>query len=513
MKPVMCPVCRREHGGEAISGKGCDGRRAAAPRQADGQRAVVQGTGRRLGMRVLGILAGFVAVAGLIACQEQTFEQKLEERIRMLEEQIRQEEAVRQEAARQEAAREAIAAVREGRGVPRAAAYDPAGAWPRRLVLVTPAGELHDWTMELPSEWRAATAGELVLVVVVDEKEVNLGSRDYVVLNEKVVYPASRDHAITRYRHDVRVEVRAARTGKLAVEFTVKGYEPDGFPPNAPVDQTRINGRRVTLDQLLRALVSSDPPTGGPTGRKEANGIGMSFVELGPGEFTMGSPESEARRGSDEGQHRVRLTKGFWLQMTEVTQGQWRAVMGDNPSHFQNGKNYPVESVSWNDVQAFLEKLNTMDPGKNYRLPTEAQWEYACRAGTTTAYSWGNEFELGRCNVENDPGSSETKNVATFERRGLPTDSTMPVGQFAANAWGLYDMHGNVWEWCRDWYGDYPGGTVADPMGPSWGADRVYRGGSLSSTAAGCRSAYRGNVGPGCRSSYLGFRLALSSVP
>jgi len=495
MKPVMCPVCRREHGGEAISGKGCDGRRAAAPRQADGQRAVVQGTGRRLGMRVLGILAGFVAVAGLIACQEQTFEQKLEERIRMLEEQARQEEAVRQEAARQEAAREAIAAVREGRGVPRAAAYDPAGAWPRRLVLVTPAGELHDWTMELPSEWRAATAGELVLVVVVDEKEVNLGSRDYVVLNEKVVYPASRDHAITRYRHDVRVEVRAARTGKLAVEFTVKGYEPDGFPPNAPVDQTRINGRRVTLDQLLRALVSSDPPTGGPTGRKEANGIGMSFVELGPGEFTMGSPESEARRGSDEGQHRVRLTKGFWLQMTEVTQGQWRAVMGDNPSHFQNGKNYPVESVSWNDVQAFLEKLNTMDPGKNYRLPTEAEWEYACRAGTT-----GEQY-------------GELDDIAWYwENSG---EQTHPVAKMQSNAWGMYDMLGNVWEWCADVYGGYPSVNVMDPRGPASGERRVLRGGAWSDYLFGyyyfgsfTRSANRGWDYPDRRHVNYGFRCA-----
>jgi len=244
--------------------------------------------------------------------------------------------------------------------------------------------------------------------------------------------------------------------------------------------------------------------------------LNLELVPISAGRFAMGSTKGGA---DEQPMTQVEITRPYWLGKTEVTQGQWEAVMGSNPSSFK-GATRPVENVSYDDAVEFCRKLTEREraagrlpSGYEYTLPTEAQWEYACRAGTTTAYSWGNEFELGRCNVENDPGSSETKNVATFERRGLPTDSTMPVGQFAANAWGLYDMHGNVWEWCRDWYGDYPGGTVADPMGPSWGADRVYRGGSLSSTAAGCRSAYRGNVGPGCRSSYLGFRLALSSVP
>ncbi len=244
--------------------------------------------------------------------------------------------------------------------------------------------------------------------------------------------------------------------------------------------------------------------------------LNLELVPISAGRFAMGSTKGGA---DEQPMTQVEITRPYWLGKTEVTQGQWEAVMGSNPSSFK-GATRPVENVSYDDAVEFCRKLTEREraagrlpSGYEYTLPTEAQWEYACRAGTTTAYSWGNEFELGRCNVENDPGSSETKNVATFERRGLPTDSTMPVGQFAANAWGLYDMHGNVWEWCRDWYGDYPGGTVADPMGPSSGTFRVRRGGCWRNSATYCRSANRNGNEPGRRNRYLGFRLALSSVP
>ena len=148
--------------------------------------------------------------------------------------------------------------------------------------------------------------------------------------------------------------------------------------------------------------------------------------------------------------------------------------------------------------------------GYAYTLPSEAQWEYACRAGTTTVYHWGDRFETGKCNVENDPGSRDDANVAIFKRRGLPTDSTVPVGSFEANAWGLHDMHGNVWEWCSDWYGDYPNGNVTDPTGPTSGSYRVRRGGSWVNTATSARSAYRVWNSPGVRIHSLGFRVALT---
>ena len=190
---------------------------------------------------------------------------------------------------------------------------------------------------------------------------------------------------------------------------------------------------------------------------------------------------------------------------------QWQQVMGSNPSNFKNaGADAPVENVSWEDCQAFVKKLCQMEgvPEGTYRLLTQAEWEYACRAGTGTAYMWGNEFLLGKCNAENDVGSSEDKNVQTFRSRGLPTDSTMPAGRFAPNGWGLYDMHGNVWEWCEDWYGEYAGGSGTDPLGPRSGVDRVIRGGGWIDNARYCRSANRSWYTPGNRSGNLGLRLA-----
>jgi len=189
--------------------------------------------------------------------------------------------------------------------------------------------------------------------------------------------------------------------------------------------------------------------------------------------------------------HGVTLTKAFDLQTTEVTQGQWKAVMGDNPSHFTKGDDYPVEKVSWHDAQAFLKKLNTMDPGKNYRLLTEAEWEYACRAGTT-----GERY-------------GELDAIAWYDKNS--GGRTHPVGQKQPNAWGLYDMLGNVWEWCADWYGEnyYANSPSTDPRGPSSGSYRVLRGGSWYNSAFYTRSAYRCRNNPAyCYSDYYGFRCA-----
>jgi formylglycine-generating enzyme required for sulfatase activity len=232
------------------------------------------------------------------------------------------------------------------------------------------------------------------------------------------------------------------------------------------------------------------------------NSIGMTFVYIPPGSFTMGSPSSEPERDDDERQHHVTLTKGFFMQTTEVTQGQWKAVMGSNPSYFKNcGDNCPVEKVSWEDVQEFIRKLNRKEGVDRYRLPTEAEWEYACRAGTTTPFNGGNCLSADEANYDGN-----------YPLDGCPKGSyrekTVPVGSFPPNDWGLYDMHGNVWEWCSDWYGEYPSGSVTDPEGPSSGSYRVFRGGSWLSYARGCRSASRFLSAPGCRRDLIGFRLA-----
>ncbi len=226
----------------------------------------------------------------------------------------------------------------------------------------------------------------------------------------------------------------------------------------------------------------------------------MKFVYIRPGTFTMGSPDDapEAQK-AETPQHRVTITKGFYMQTTEVIQAQWEKVMGENPSHFKEfGGSRPVENVSWRDVRAFIKKLNEQDADHAYRLPTEAEWEYACRAGAQTTYYTGdNEADLDRAGwyVENSD------------------DKTHPVGEKAPNAFGLYDMHGNVREWCADaWrygYEDAPadGGARTDDASPK----RVVRGGAWASPSEDCRAAARSWFVFTYRSPGCGFRLCLIS--
>jgi len=244
------------------------------------------------------------------------------------------------------------------------------------------------------------------------------------------------------------------------------------------------------------------------------------FVFIPPGEFLMGIPETEAERDDDETLHKVRLTKGFYMQTTEVTQGQWRTIMGNNPSSFKAcGDDCPVENVSWNHVQEFIKRLNRFIKGRKYRLPTEAEWEYAARAGTTTAFANGDITETG---CEYDPnldamgwycgnsGVTYKGCIDATRREGSSCAGTHPVAQKQPNAWGLYDMHGNVWEWCQDWYwyDSYPSEPVTDPKGPDAGSARVYRGGSWTYDARYCRSADRDYAHPAKRYYDLGFRLS-----
>jgi formylglycine-generating enzyme required for sulfatase activity len=259
-------------------------------------------------------------------------------------------------------------------------------------------------------------------------------------------------------------------------------------------------------------LNSNNPATNTPqttnTGDKThtanlPNGVKLEMVLIPAGSFMMGSPDSEKDRSNDEGpQHRVTISKPFYMGKFEVTQAQWQAVMGSNPSNFKNCDNCPVERVSWNDAQEFIKKLNALNDGFTYRLPSEAEWEYACRAGTTTAFSFGDSLSSTQANFN---GNYPYGNAPKGEYKG----KTTPVGNYQPNAFGLYDMHGNVWEWCQDWYDEnyYKNSPSTDPKGPSAGSFRVLRGGGWYDFARLCRPAIRDRGTPDDRYYFLGFRL------
>ncbi|SPD76063.1 conserved exported hypothetical protein [uncultured Desulfobacterium sp.] len=234
------------------------------------------------------------------------------------------------------------------------------------------------------------------------------------------------------------------------------------------------------------------------------NSIGMKFILIQAGKFMMGSkltPEEikekyggDAKWYNDESpQHEVTITTSYYIQSTEVTQGQWKAVMGVNPSGLKNcGVTCPIEKVSWFDVEEFINRLNQKEDTNTYRLPTEAEWEYACRAGSSTEFYFGDDKNKLEYYAWNNSNSDDWTHRVNLKR---------------PNAWGLYDMHGNVWEWCQDWYSEYPSGPVTDPAGPETGSQRVSRGGSWRSAAMFCRSPHRYGVDPNFRRPTRGFRL------
>ncbi len=244
----------------------------------------------------------------------------------------------------------------------------------------------------------------------------------------------------------------------------------------SPVDQTKNS----SANKNTNSSSSSNPLK---------NSIGMEFVKIPAGSFMMGSPTSEKERDGDETQHRVTISKDFYLGKYEVTQEEYEKVMGANPSSLPNNcPRCPVQNVSWEDAQEFIKKLNAKGEG-TYRLPTEAEWEYACRAGTTGDYA----------------GSLDSMAWYGYDKNSVNTSHE--VGTKQPNAFGLYDMHGNVWEWTADWYGDYPSGSVTDPTGASSGSHRVIRGGSWLYTAPYLRSASRFYYPPFKRFYALGFRV------
>lgn len=229
-------------------------------------------------------------------------------------------------------------------------------------------------------------------------------------------------------------------------------------------------------------------------------GVSFEVSYCPPGSFMMGSQESEAERESDEHLHEVEISKGFWMMETEVTQELYEAVTGNNPAYFK-GNLKPVEMVNWHEAVNFCIKLSELT-GQTWELPTEAEWEYACRAGTNTPYHFGYTLDPGLANYDPSYGLGS---MTLGEQKGM----TMDVKSFSPNAWGLYDMHGNVWEWCYDYYYEYPQQKIADPKGPEKGSKRVMRGGSWYAGAGHTRSANRGSFIPEFRNNNFGLRVVL----
>lgn len=264
---------------------------------------------------------------------------------------------------------------------------------------------------------------------------------------------------------------------------------------------------------------ASPPPPNVPgTGAGERRvykigGVFYPFRWCPPGTFAMGSPRSEPGRSDNEPLHKVTLTKGFWILETEVTQRMWTNLFDTNPSWFSNTGtgaprvkhvetgDLPVEQATWEEAVLFCQELQKVS-GWHVAIPTEAQWEYACRAGTETAYSFGVEINPEDANYDD----SEPGNIA---QRRRAVRNPYPVAGFPPNPWGIHDMHGNVAEWCRDRYGEADEKPATDPTGPEVGNTRIFRGGAWFLDAACCRSAYRYGIDPDTRAYYLGFRIIL----
>lgn len=281
---------------------------------------------------------------------------------------------------------------------------------------------------------------------------------------------------------EVKGESRNMVLGKLAVA-------PRSLPSN-------LNGNAI----------ATGPATENELSLSLGGGVKMELIRIKAGTFTMGSPESGPNHDSSERHHLVTISKDFYMGKYAVTQEQYEAVMGTNPSCFTSsqggGPRNPVEQVSWNDAVEFCQKLSAKS-GKSIKLPTEAQWEYACRAGTTGPFNFSGPISTDKVNYD---GNYTYDGSAKGEYR----HKTTPVGNFQPNRWGLYDMHGNVYQWCTDWYGDYSSTSETDPQGAATGMARVLRGGSWRLSPYSCRSAGRNNLTPDAQDLSIGFRIVLS---
>ena len=314
-------------------------------------------------------------------------------------------------------------------------------------------------------------------------------------------------------------EIRDIKENRETKE--IRKTKPSLIPKNAPKKQRKFSGKGVLFlfaGILIVAAIFYPGLKGLPTDSENSsqnpetytNSIGMEFVQIPAGEFMMGSSSDEEGRNDNEGPvHKVTFEKPYYLEKYEVTQGQWNAVMGSNPSCFK-GDDLPVENVSWNDAQEFIKKLNEMEGTEIYRLPSEAEWEYACRAGTTSSYFFGdNASKLGDYAWYNGFITSDERNQNQGEI--LSNESTHQVGQKKPNPWGLYDMYGNVWEFCLDKYhSDYNDATSnGSALEDETSSMYVSRGSCWSDSAENCRSARRGSDFPDNRNNILGFRLLM----
>ena len=275
------------------------------------------------------------------------------------------------------------------------------------------------------------------------------------------------------------------------------------------LDQEKVG--RASLFIIISILIGALIPAAGISGEKPfKNSLEMEFVLIPAGTFVMGSPPDELHRHQDEVQHKVTITKPFYMQTTEVTLKQWRDLMGAKffglwKWRWRGEGDRPKVKVSWFDCINFIKELNKRKEGL-YRLPTEAEWEYATRAGSTTAYTWGEDIDCSKAMYANN-SLKRAKCIEYIEAKGLPKDHPAPGKSYPPNAWGLYDIHGNVWEWCQDWYDEYPQAAVTDPTGPESGTIRVRRGGSWFRFGWSCRSANRNSGHPGSKYDTLGFRV------
>ncbi len=319
----------------------------------------------------------------------------------------------------------------------------------------------------------------------------------------------------------------------LIAEVTerVEADAPEDFNRNQiPIVKRKLEGAWELAAAVAVAKTITNSAAAVAVAKTITNSIGMKLTYIAPGKFQMGSPKSEQDHvrkkfgdaagdwASQEKQHEVEITKGFYLGAYAVTQEEYETVMGKNPSWFSadgGGKDkvagintirFPVERVNWDEAKEFCRKLSAKE-GKTYRLPTEAEWEYACRAGTATPFHFGETITTDQVNYDGNYPYGDGAKGAYRER-------TMKVGSFAPNAWGLYDMHGNVWQWCEDWHEKdyYNNSPRVNPLNTKEGSARVVRGGCWGRNAWGCRSAFRDRHVPSRRSSLLGFRVALSSV-
>ncbi|OHB73337.1 MAG: hypothetical protein A2Z25_00340 [Planctomycetes bacterium RBG_16_55_9] len=398
--------------------------------------------------------------------------------------------------------------------------YHPSArrAWARNLSLVS--GQTYEFTLCNPIEYLIPGPFEEPVPLGAADSDLYLYSDQPSPTGTPVILASSTSEGMgetERINYTPSADSKAILVIKRVSgggEFTISGTKTTPGPQGLPADLEEVPG-------ALYAVTEGLAPGSEEAWNRQEQAVqelglplevrtkktGIVFRLIPRGIFTMGSPSSESGRHSLEGpQHQVTLTKAFYCGKFEVTQGQWEQVMGSNsnPSFFKSkGPDAPVEQVSWDDCQEFLTKLCQMEgvPNGTYRLLTEAEWEYACRAGTATPFCYGNDLDSSMANFDgNYPYGAG--------QQGVYLATTIPVGRFRPNAWGLYDMHGNVWEWCQDWYAEYPSGNVIDPLGPASAVFRTGRGGCWPNPGKFCRSAIRSGGAPDLHSNSVGLRLA-----